>query len=91
MASAGEVGPVLWPAHPCFSACAPRGVGTASWEMQEHSYRPPGTKAVTPQPHAAPAQRHVRDRDPVKTTPAAPGCPEDAMAAREVNKAIGSN
>lgn len=86
-----EVGPERWPAHPCFSACVPRGVDTASGEMQAHSYHPTGTRVVTLQPPCHPAQRHVRDRDPAKTTPTAPGCPEDAMAARDVNKAIGSN
>lgn len=94
-----EVGPELWPGHPCISA-GHQGLSGAPEELEQLLWRCRATGITMPAfpslPASAcshPTHRCTQDRGPAKTTPTstAPGCPEDAMAAQGVNKAIGSN
>lgn len=86
------MGPVLWPACPCFSACVALRSGH-SLLGDAGAQLPPSRHPGCPPAATVPPQPKVTFGTEIlpKQPPLPPGCPEDAMAAREVNKAIGSN
>lgn len=86
--------------EPCRAIPALLRVSLLSWhvspEMQGHNVitlqaYPADTKVVTLQPQNCPAHGCIYHKGPTQTIPMAPGCPEDALAAPDINKAIGSN
>ena len=81
--------------YPCFSAGVPKEMHSLWGDAGPRGYRHSGTKVLPRGSQSAAfhrlAQRCIWDRGPAKTVPTAPGCPEDAVATREVNKAMGSN